>query len=66
MTLSTEAILSLVSVFVNLPPALFIIWKLYSRQRAGDADLLGMIHSQTNTDNSSDTHTSFQSMIRSS
>lgn len=43
MSLSTEAILSLISVFVNLPPALFIVWKLYSRRQAEDMDPLGRI-----------------------
>ena len=41
MPLSTEAILSLIGVFVNLPPALFIAWKLYSRRRRDDVDPLG-------------------------
>ena len=66
MALSTEAILSLVSVFVNLPPALFIVWKLYSRQRAGNTDPLGRSYKQTYSRDMTDAYTSFQSMIRSS
>lgn len=64
MTLSTEAVLTLVSVFVNLPPALFIVWKLYSRKRAGNADPLGEKYNQTNKVGMTDVL--FQSMIRSS
>ena len=41
MPLSTEAILSLIGVFVNLPPALFIAWKIYSRRQGDDVDPLG-------------------------
>lgn len=43
MPLSTEAIISLISVIVNLPPALFIVWKLYSRRRRqpGNVNHLG-------------------------
>ena len=42
MPLSTEAILSLISVFVNLPPVLFLIWRLYSRRGGADAVSSGM------------------------
>ena len=42
MPLSTEAIISLISVIVNLPPALFIVWILYSRRhQPGDVHHLG-------------------------
>ncbi|KAG7001901.1 hypothetical protein G7Y79_00030g064340 [Physcia stellaris] len=39
MPLSTEAIISLISVIVNLPPALFIVWILYSRRRRQPGDV---------------------------
>ena len=33
MPLSTEALLALLSIFVSLPPAILIIWKIISRRQ---------------------------------
>jgi hypothetical protein len=42
MSLSTEAIISIVGVLTNLPPALLILWKIYKWKWAQDCDTSGM------------------------
>lgn len=42
MSLSTEAIISIIGVLTNLPPALLILWKLYKWKWAPKRDTLGM------------------------
>ena len=44
MPLSTEALLALLSIFVNLPPAIFIIWKTITRRRVPTAITPGNSH----------------------
>jgi hypothetical protein len=34
MTLSTEVVLTILGVLINLPPALLILWKIASRGRS--------------------------------
>jgi hypothetical protein len=50
MTLSTESILTIIGVLINLPPALLILWKLICHDRhrqryiewEGQPDVLGI------------------------
>ena len=44
MPLSTEALLALLSIFVNLPPAIFIIWRTIARRRNPTAIASGSSH----------------------
>ena len=41
MPLSTEAILTLLSVLINLVPVLIIVWRYYSQRRCRDIDRQG-------------------------
>src|SRR5205809_1068126 len=42
MAMSNEAIISLLGVIVNLPPALFVLWRLYVRRRQGGVNEAGL------------------------
>jgi hypothetical protein len=41
MSLSPEAIISIVGVLINLPPALMILWTVFKRKRARHCDTSG-------------------------